>query len=83
VAQALKKQEHADHIHQNRTDQAITDIVIELSLDNPHLGQVQVSNDLRKHHQIELSATGVRNVLLRENMQTIALRMQKKRLLAA
>lgn len=76
--QALKKQVRADHIHLNRTDQAIADTVIEFSLDNPHLGQVQVSNYLRKHHQIELSATGVRNVWLRENMQTIALRLQKK-----
>jgi len=75
---ALKKQVRSDHIHQNRTYQAIADTVIEFSLENPHLGQVQVSNHLRKHHLIELSATGVRNVWLRENMQTIALRMQKK-----
>jgi transposase len=76
--QALKRQVRADHIHQNRTDQAIADIVIEFSLDNPHLGQVQVSYHLKKHYQIELSASGVRNVWLRENMQTCALRLHKK-----
>jgi transposase len=76
--QALKKQVRADHIHQNRTDQEVADTVIEFSLDNPHLGQVQVSNHLKKHYQIELSASGVRNVWLRENMQTCALRLQRK-----
>lgn len=76
--QALKKQVRADHVHQNRTDQEVADTVIEFSLDNPHLGQVQVSNHLKKHYQIELSASGVRNVWLRENMQTCALRLQRK-----
>ena len=68
---------------QNRTDQEIANTVIEFSLDNPHLGQVQVSNQLKKHYQIELSATGVRNVWLRENMQTCALRVHKKESLSA
>jgi transposase len=80
---ALKRQIRADHIHQNRTDQEVTSTVIEFSLDNPHLGQVQVSNQLRKHYQIELSASGVRYVWLRENMQTCALRLQKKETLSA
>jgi transposase len=76
--QALKRQVRADHIHGNRTDQEIANTVIEFSLDNPHLGQVQVSNRLKKHYQIELSASGVRNVWLRENMQTCALRLHRK-----
>ena len=45
--------------------------------------QVQVSNQLKKHYQIELSASGVRNVWLRENMQTCALRLQRKESLPA
>ena len=76
--QSLKRQVRADHIHGNRTDQEIANTVIEFSLDNPHLGQVQVSNQLKKHYQIELSASGVRNVWLRENMQTCALRLHRK-----
>jgi transposase len=75
---ALKRAVRTDHIHQNQTDQGVTDIVIEFSLDNPHLGQLQVSNHLKKHYQVELSASGVRNVWLRENMQTCALRLQRK-----
>ncbi len=81
--QALKRQVRDDHYHQNRTDQEIANTVIEFSLNNPHLGQVQVSNQLKKHCQIELSATGVRNVWLRENMQTCGLRLHKKESLSA
>ena len=81
--QALKRQVRTDHYHRNRTDQDVANTVIEFSLDNPHLGQVQVSNQLQKHYQIELSASGVRNVWLRENMQTCALRLQKKESLLA
>ncbi len=81
--QALKRQVRTDHYHRNRTDQEVANTVIEFSLDNPHLGQVQVSNQLQKHYQIELSASGVRNVWLRENMQTCALRLQKKESLLA
>ena len=77
--QALKRQVRADHNHQNRTDQEVACTVIEFSLDNPHLGQVQVSNQLKKHYQIELSASGVRNVWLRENMNTSALRVQRSK----
>ena len=79
--QALKRQIRADHIHQNRTDQEVAGTVIEFSLDNPHLGQIQVSNQLKKHYQIELSASGVRSVWLRENMNTSALRVQRSKLL--
>ena len=81
--QSLKRQVRADHIHGNRTDQEITNTVIEFSLDNPHLGQAQVSNQLKKHYNIELSSSGIRNVWLRENMQTCALRLQRKESLPA
>ena len=81
--QALKRQIRVGHIHQNRTDQEVASTVVEFSLDNPHLGQVQVSNQLNKHYQIELSPSGVRNVWLRENMQTCALRLHKKESLSA
>ena len=81
--QALKRQVRADDIHGNRTDHDIANTVIEFSLDNPHLGQLQVSNQLKKHNQIEISASGVRNVWLRENMQTCALRLHRKEAMLA
>jgi hypothetical protein len=38
---------------------------------------------MKKHYHIELSASGVRCVWLRENMQTCALRLQKREALSA
>lgn len=76
--QSLKRQISEDNIHANRTDQETTVAIINFSLDNLHLGQVQVSNHLKESNHIDISASGVRQVWLRENMQTIALRMQKR-----
>ena len=76
--QALKRQVNEENVHGNRTEKDVADTVIEFSVNNPHLGQVQVSNHLRKHYEIDISATGVLNVWLREHMQTMALRLQKK-----
>jgi hypothetical protein len=51
--------------------------VIDFSLKNPHLGQAQVSLQLNKLHKINISPSGVRNVWLRAEMQTTALRVFK------
>ena len=77
--QALKRTYRQDHHHKNRTDKEIENVVIAFSLENPHLGQVQVSAQLKANHQIELSPAGVRYVWLRENMQTSALRVQRSK----
>jgi transposase len=78
--QALKRTFRPDHHHKNRTDKEIENTVIALSLENPHLGQAQVSAQLKKIYQIELSSTGVRNVWMRENMNTTALRIHRSQL---
>jgi transposase len=75
--QALKRIFRKDHYHKNRTKQNIENQVIEFSLENPHLGQSQVSLQMKKIHQVEISPHGVRNVWLRAKMQTTALRIQK------
>ena len=75
--QALKRQVNENNIHGNRANQEITDTVIEFSLSNPHLGQLQVSNHLKKKYNIEISASGVRSIWLREKLQTIALRLAR------
>jgi len=77
--QALKRTFRQDHHHKNRTDKEIEDVVIAFSLENPHLGQVQVSAHLKSNYQIELSPNGVRYVWLRENMNTSALRVQRSK----
>ena len=77
--QALKRTYRQDHHHKNRTDKEIENVVVAFSLENPHLGQVQISAQLRTNYQIELGPSGVRNVWLRENMNTSALRVQRSR----
>lgn len=75
--QALKRTFSKDHYHKNRTSKNLEETVIKFSLENPHLGQLQVSLQLKRCHQIDISPSGVRNIWLREEMQTMALRVQK------
>ena len=77
--QALKRRFRKNHHHKNRTDKEVEAVVIAFSLENPHLGQVQVSAQLKANYQIELSPAGVRYVWLRENMNTSALRIQRSK----
>jgi transposase len=74
---ALRRQETPDLRHKNRTDEDIEKLVIEFSLQNPHLGQAQLSRQLKTNHSIEVSPAGVRHIWLRENMNTVALRLSK------
>jgi hypothetical protein len=76
--QALKRTFRSDSHHKNRAAKEIENLVIALSLENPHLGQVQVSAQLKTEHQVDISPTGVRNVWVRENMSTSALRGKKR-----
>ncbi len=75
--EALKRQETPDLHHKNRTDKAIEQIVIAFSLANPHLGQSQVSRLLKSERNVMIHASGVRNIWLREKMNTMALRLEK------
>ena len=75
--EALKRQKTPNLHHKNRTDKAIEQVVVEFSLANPHLGQSQVSRLLKSERNIDIAASGVRNVWLRENMNTMALRLAK------
>ena len=74
---ALKRTFDPNKRHKNRTNNNIENIVIAFSLENPHLGQAQVSAQLKSIHDIELSPSGVRNIWLHEKMNSCALRMQK------
>lgn len=74
---ALKRTFHPDIRHKNRTAKNTEEAVIAFSLENPHLGQVQVSAQLKMTYQVEISPAGVRCVWLRENMNTSALRVQR------
>lgn len=74
--EALKRQLTQNIRHKNRTDEELEKLVIDFSLQNPHLGQAQVSLQLKVNYGAEISANGVRYVWLRENMNTSALRVQ-------
>jgi transposase len=74
---ALKRTFQKNIIHKNRTAKSIEDTVISFSIKNPHLGQAQVSAHIKANYAIELSPSGVRSIWLRENMNTVALRISK------
>ncbi len=77
IYRSLKRQETPDLHHKNRTERAIEEVVIEFSLANPHLGQSKVSRLLKSERNVDIHASGVRNIWLRENMNTTALRLAK------
>ena len=74
---ALKRQAKTNLRHKNRSDVELEQAVIEFSLENPHLGQKQVSLQLKANQSIDVSPAGVRYIWLRENMNTMALRVQR------
>lgn len=78
---ALRRQETPDLRHKNRPEEELEKIVIDFSLKNPHLGQAQVSRQLKANMDIQISPDGVRLIWLRENMNTAALRLAKLELL--
>ncbi len=78
--EALRHQETPGLRHKNRAVESLEKLVIDFSLQNPHLGQSQVSRQLQTTRDIEISPSGVRNIWLRANLQTMALRMQQPRL---
>ena len=60
--------------HKNRIAEHIEKAIMDLAIENPALGQVRVSNELRKQG-ITISAGGVRSVGLRHNLHTMKLRL--------
>jgi len=72
--QALLDQNRRKPNIKNRIDENTENAVIELAIENPALGQVRVSNELRKRG-IFISPGGVRCVWLRHNLQSFKLRL--------
>ena len=75
--QSLKRQEAADLHHKNRTDRAIEEVVIKVSLSIPYMGQQKVSMRMKAEFGIDISANGVRNIWLRNQLNTTQLRIEK------
>lgn len=63
--------------HKNRHAIDTEETVLSFSLENPHLGQAQVSAQMRKIYKLEISPSGIRNIWVRENLNTTVQRMHK------
>jgi transposase InsO family protein len=59
----------------NRTDEKTEARILEMTLENPALGQLRMSNELRKEG-VFVSAAGVRGVWLRHNLETFQKRLR-------
>ncbi len=70
-------QETPDLRHKNRTEEELEKVVIDFSLKNHHLGQAQISRQLKVKMDIEISPASVRYIWLRENMNKAVLRLAK------
>lgn len=71
---ALKEVSRRKPIPKNRIEPEIEQEVVRMAIDQPALGQVRVSNELRKRG-VFISACGVRCVWLRHDMETFAKRL--------
>lgn len=62
--------------HHNRVDERVEMAVVELAVEQPALGQVRASNELRKR-EIFVSPTGVRGIWQRHGLETFKKRLAR------
>ncbi len=72
----LKRQVDPDLIHQNRADENVEKVVVDFSLEHPHLGQQKVALQLNANFGLDISPGGVRGIWLHQNINTTALRVE-------
>ncbi len=53
-------------------------LVVNFSIQNPHLGEAQVSKFIKKYFSLNLSRGKIRYIWVRNNLETIALRTREK-----
>jgi hypothetical protein len=72
---ALQEISRRKPILKNRVEEYIEEAVIELAIEQPALGQLRASNELKKNGII-VSPGGVRSIWLRHNLETLQKRLK-------
>ena len=72
---ALRDMSRRKPLPKNRVEPEIEQAVCELAIENPALGQVRVSNELRKRG-LFVSPGGVRSIWLRHDLETMKKRLK-------